>query len=79
MPAVPRSARAHMEEVRRWREVLLQEQCLNPVYATDSPDWEVWFALEHEEQRWCSVQHMRASTPLPPVVRDEDLEEETAY
>ncbi|KAE8799606.1 hypothetical protein D1007_24985 [Hordeum vulgare] len=41
--AVPRSARVHLEEVTKRRR--------DPTYAADSPNWEVWFAVEHEEQR----------------------------
>ncbi|KAE8815715.1 hypothetical protein D1007_06771 [Hordeum vulgare] len=51
VPAVPRSARLHAEEVSRRRRLLTPEQCLNPAYAADSPHREFWFTVEHEEQR----------------------------
>ena len=56
------------------------EQHLNPAYAADSPDWEVFlFVFKDEEQRRRGVQHVRAGTPPPLVVRNEDLEEEASY
>ncbi|KAE8771496.1 hypothetical protein D1007_31400 [Hordeum vulgare] len=49
--ALSRSARMHANEVSRHRRQLTPEQWLNPVYTADSPHWEVWFAMKHEEQR----------------------------
>ena len=49
--AVPRFARLHAEEVSLRRRLLMPEQRQNHAYASDSPRWEVWFAVEHEEQR----------------------------
>ena len=51
VPAAPRTARAHAEEVRRRRALLTPEQRLDKAYATDSPNWARWFAFEHEEAR----------------------------
>ncbi|KAE8819422.1 hypothetical protein D1007_02647 [Hordeum vulgare] len=80
MPAVSRSARAHAEEVSRRRRQLTSKQRLNPIYAADSPGWEVWFALEHEEQCRHDVRDVQSGPPPPsPVVRDEDQEAEAAY
>ena len=51
VPAAPRSARAHAEEVRRRRVLLTPEQRRAAAYASDSPSWACWFAFEHEEAR----------------------------
>ena len=51
VPAVPRTQRAHDDEVRRRRAQLTPEQRRLSEYAADSPNWEAWFALKHEEQR----------------------------
>ncbi|KAE8788721.1 hypothetical protein D1007_37294 [Hordeum vulgare] len=78
MPAVPRSTQMHAEEVSRRRRQLTPEQRLNPVYAADSPHREVWFAVEHEEQRRRDLQLGGPPSP-PPIVSDEDQEAEAAY
>ncbi|KAE8790703.1 hypothetical protein D1007_34908 [Hordeum vulgare] len=73
--AVPR---AHAEEVsHRWRQ-LTPEQRLKPVYAADTPNWEVWFVLEHEEQRRSSLRDVQPGGPPshPPVVSNEDQDAE---
>ena len=78
MPAAPRTARAHAEEVRRRRALLMPEQRLDKAYATDSPNWARWFAFEHEEARRRGVREVdRRPTPL--VVREEDQAAEDAY
>ncbi|KAE8813588.1 fructokinase-like 2, chloroplastic [Hordeum vulgare] len=41
---VPRTARAHADEVRRWQQKLTPKQWHNPVNVADSPKWEAWFA-----------------------------------
>ena len=51
VPAVPRTARVHAEEVRRRRALLTPEQRREAAYASDSPNWARWFAFEHEEAR----------------------------
>ncbi|KAE8797522.1 hypothetical protein D1007_27288 [Hordeum vulgare] len=51
IPAVSRSARAHAKELRRRRALLTPEQRRDPTYATDYPEWEVWFAVQHERER----------------------------
>ncbi|KAE8802624.1 hypothetical protein D1007_21660 [Hordeum vulgare] len=38
VPAVPRSARVHAEEVTKRRRLLKAEQRRDPTYATDSPN-----------------------------------------
>ena len=78
MPAAPWPARAHAEEVRRWRALLTPEQCREAAYATDSPNWARWFAFEHKEARRRGVREVdRRPTPL--VVREEDQAAEDAY
>nr|XP_040256432.1 uncharacterized protein LOC109742167 [Aegilops tauschii subsp. strangulata] len=77
VPTVPRSQRAHAEEVRRRRELMIPAQRRLPAYAPDSPNWEVWFSLEHEEERHHGVQYHHAN-PLPPS-EVEPEEEEEAY
>ncbi|KAE8797743.1 hypothetical protein D1007_27020 [Hordeum vulgare] len=62
MPAVPRSAWVHAEEVSRCQRLLTTEQLRDPTYAVDSPNWEVWFAVEHEEQ---SRRGVREVQPAP--------------
>ncbi|KAE8797586.1 hypothetical protein D1007_27241 [Hordeum vulgare] len=57
----------------------MPEKWLNPAYATDSPDWEVLYAFEHEDQGRRGVRDARAGTPPPLVVRDEDQKAEAAY
>jgi hypothetical protein len=79
VPAVPRSARAHAEEVRRRQQQLTPEQRLDPANAADAPNWEVWFAFEHAEQRRRGVRDVRACTPPPLIMCDEDQEAEAAY
>ena len=51
VPAAPRSARAHAEEVRRRWALLTEEQRADPRFAVDSLNWARWFAFEHEEAR----------------------------
>ncbi|KAE8771729.1 hypothetical protein D1007_56382 [Hordeum vulgare] len=72
--AVPQLAHAHAMEVRHRQQQLMPKQRLNLTYAAHSPDWEVWFAFEHEDQRRCGIRDMRAGTPPPLVIRDEDQE-----
>ncbi|KAE8809497.1 hypothetical protein D1007_13917 [Hordeum vulgare] len=79
VPAVPRSMRAHAEEVRRRRKQLTPEQRGKPVYIADSPNWEAWFAWEHEEQQRRGICNVVAGSPLPLVLREEDQEAEAAY
>ncbi|KAE8813244.1 Phosphoinositide phospholipase C 6 [Hordeum vulgare] len=45
---MPRSARAHAEEVCRRREAVTPEQLQMRAYSRDSPNWCV---LDHEEER----------------------------
>ena len=46
-------------------------------YAADSPNWEAWFALEHEEQRRSGVDAVPPPFPLlPPHVQPEDMDAE---
>ncbi|KAE8815242.1 hypothetical protein D1007_07371 [Hordeum vulgare] len=47
--AVPRLTRVHLEEVTKRRRLLTVEQRRDPTYATDSPNWEVCFAVEQEQ------------------------------
>ncbi|XP_044978574.1 uncharacterized protein LOC123445627 [Hordeum vulgare subsp. vulgare] len=79
--AVPRSTRVHLEEVTKRRRLLTAEQRRDPTYVADSPNWEVWFAVEHEEQRRRGVRQVQPGglPPPPPVVSDEDQEAEAAY
>ena len=80
VPAVPRSQRAHDDEVRRRRAQLTPEQRRLPEYAADSPNWEAWFALEHEEQRRSGVDAVPPPfPPPPPQVEPEDMEAEAEY
>ncbi|KAE8806582.1 hypothetical protein D1007_17399 [Hordeum vulgare] len=71
----------HAQEVSHRRRQQTSEQQLNPVYAADSPNWEVWFTLEHEEQRRRGMPDVQPGDPPPPplVVSDEDQEAEAAY
>ncbi|KAE8767021.1 Pre-mRNA-processing factor 39 [Hordeum vulgare] len=71
----------HAEEVSRRRRQLALEQRLNPVYAADSLHWEVWFAVEHEEQRQRGMHNVQIGGPPQPlpVVSDEDQEVKAAY
>ena len=50
-----------------------------PEYEADSPNWEAWFALEHEEQWRRGVLHHHANPVPPPIVKPEDEEDEAAY
>ncbi|KAE8807101.1 Pre-mRNA-processing factor 39 [Hordeum vulgare] len=79
--AVPRSTRVHAEEVTKRRHLLTAEQRRDPTYVADSPNWEVWFVVEHEEQRRRGVRQVQPGgpPPPPPVVSDEDQEAEAAY
>ncbi|KAE8815950.1 hypothetical protein D1007_06486 [Hordeum vulgare] len=54
---------------------------LDPVYAANSPNWEVWFAVEHEEQHGCGMHEVQPEGPSSPplVIDDEDQEAEAAY
>ena len=80
VPAVPHTQRAHDDEVRRRRAQLTPEQCRLHEYATDSPNWEAWFALEHEEQRRSGVDAVPPLfPPPPPQVEPEDMEAEAEY
>ena len=73
MPAAPRSARAHTEEVQRRRALLKPEQRREVAYAADSPNWKRWFAFEHEEARRRGVREVDRTVPPPPlIVREED-------
>ncbi|KAE8769895.1 hypothetical protein D1007_58443 [Hordeum vulgare] len=76
---MPRSTRVHLEEVTKQRRLLTAEQRRDPTYVTDSPNWEVWFAMEHEQQRRRGVRQVQPGGPPPPVVNDEDQEAEAAY
>ncbi|KAE8794462.1 betaine aldehyde dehydrogenase [Hordeum vulgare] len=71
----------HAEEVSSRQRLLTSEQQQNPAYAADSPKWELWFAVKHEEQRRRGVHDVQLGGPLPPplVVSDEDQEVEAAY
>ncbi|KAE8773106.1 hypothetical protein D1007_54814 [Hordeum vulgare] len=77
VPAVSLSARMHTQEMSRRRRQLTPEQRLNPMYAADSPNWEVWFALEHEEQHRHGVLDVQLRGPLPPPLVGSDEGEET--
>ena len=65
---MPRLARVHAEEVRWCRELLTSDQHAMRAYAPDSPNWERWFALEHEEERRRSVDVDHDVLPPPPWV-----------
>nr|XP_020157401.1 formin-like protein 20 [Aegilops tauschii subsp. strangulata] len=78
--AVPRTQRAHDEKVRRRRAQLTPEQQRMPEYAADSPNWEAWFAFEHEEQRRVGVDAAPPPFPPPPPrVEPEEMEAEVEY
>ncbi|KAE8795158.1 Pre-mRNA-processing factor 39 [Hordeum vulgare] len=78
--AVPRSARAHTEEVRCQRALLTPEQRRDPSYATDLSNWARWFAFEHEEARRRDVREVDRTVPPPPlIIREEDQAPEAAY
>ncbi|KAE8778749.1 hypothetical protein D1007_48250 [Hordeum vulgare] len=81
VPDVLPSTRVHLEEVTKQRRLLTAEQRRDPTYAVDSPNWEVWLAVEHEEQRRRGVRQVQPGgpPPPPPVVSDEDQEAEAAY
>ncbi|KAE8793430.1 hypothetical protein D1007_31913 [Hordeum vulgare] len=81
VPAVPRSTRVHAKEVSRRRRLLTAEKRRDPTHAAESPNWEVWFAVEHEEQRRRGVCEVQPGGPLPPppVVSGEDQVAEAAY
>ena len=80
VPAAPRTARTHAEEVRRRRALLTPEQRAEPQYAVDSPNWARWFAFEHEKARRRGVRGVdRSLQPPPLIVRGEDQEAEAAY
>ncbi|KAE8776493.1 hypothetical protein D1007_50790 [Hordeum vulgare] len=49
-----------------------------PAYTSDSPNWEVWFALEHEEERTRGMQ-INPAVPAPPREVKPEEEEEAAY
>lgn len=51
VPAVPRSNRARLEEIRRRRAKLDPELRAHPDYAEDFPYWEPWFASKHEARQ----------------------------
>ncbi|XP_037472799.1 uncharacterized protein LOC119348897 [Triticum dicoccoides] len=79
VPAVPRSQCPHDEEVRRKRKQLTPAQWRKPEYTVDSPNWEAWFALEHEEQ-WRLGAHINHDLPSPPLrVQPEEEEAEAEY
>lgn len=79
VPAVPRSQRPHDEEVRRKWKQLTPAQWRKPEYTVDSPNWEAWFALEHEEQ-WRLGAHINHDLPSPPLwVQPEEEEAEAEY
>ncbi|KAE8783001.1 adp-ribosylation factor-related protein 1 [Hordeum vulgare] len=63
VPAVPQSARVHAEEVSRRRRLLTAEQRRDLTYAADFPNWEVWFAVEHEEHRRRGVREVQPGGP----------------
>ncbi|KAE8802242.1 hypothetical protein D1007_22120 [Hordeum vulgare] len=73
--------RVHLEEMTKRRRQLTVEQRRDPTYATDSPNREVWFAVEHVEQHRRGVRQVQPGgpPPPPPVVSDEDQEAEVAY
>ena len=48
-------------------------------YAPDSPNWERWFALEHEEERRQGVHVDHDIPPLSPEVLLREQDEEVAY
>ena len=48
-----------------------------PDHTADSPHWEVWFALEHEEQHRLGVHQHHIHPPSPPL--DQPEEEEAAF
>ncbi|KAE8767676.1 hypothetical protein D1007_60926 [Hordeum vulgare] len=64
--------------IRRRRTLLTPEQRCDPTYAADSPEWEVWFAVEHERERIHGAQFDTAIPPPPPQVKPEEQEEEEA-
>ncbi|KAE8799963.1 hypothetical protein D1007_24587 [Hordeum vulgare] len=74
--AMARSARAHVEEVRRRWEQLMLEQRHNPTYAADSLDWEAWFAWEHKEHHRRGVRDVVVGSSSPLIVCEEEQEAE---
>ncbi|KAE8777915.1 hypothetical protein D1007_49273 [Hordeum vulgare] len=65
VPTVPRLTRVHLKVVSKQRRLLTAEQRRDPTYAADSPNWKVWFAVEHEEQRRCGVRQVQPGGPPP--------------
>ncbi|KAE8795085.1 hypothetical protein D1007_30025 [Hordeum vulgare] len=59
VPAVSRSTRVHAEEVAKQQRLLTTEQRQDTTYAVDSPNWEAWFAVEHEEQSHRGVRQVQ--------------------
>ncbi|KAE8768394.1 hypothetical protein D1007_60133 [Hordeum vulgare] len=79
IPAVSWSARAHAEEVCRRRALLTPEQRRDPTFVGDSPEWEVWFAIEHERECIHSAQFDTTILAPPPQVKPEEQEEDATY
>ena len=80
VPAAPRSARTHPEELRRRRALLTPEQHGDEAYAYDSPNWARWFTFEHEEARRRDISEVDRTVPPPPlIVCGEDHAAEAAY
>ncbi|VAH83944.1 unnamed protein product [Triticum turgidum subsp. durum] len=65
---------------RCWRRAqLTPEQRRLPEYAADSPNWEAWFALEHEEQRRSGVDAVPPLFPPPPPQEQADSKQHMRY
>ena len=62
----------------RWAQ-LTQAHRRMPEYAAYSPNWEPWFALEHEEQRPLGVHINHDLPPSPLRVEPEEEEVEAEY
>ncbi|KAE8770181.1 Cytochrome P450 71C4 [Hordeum vulgare] len=73
--AVPRSARVHAEEVRRYRRLLTPEQRQNLACADDSPNWELWFTVEHEVRDEDQEAETAYQAAVAAVLRDSEAEE----
>ncbi|KAE8785410.1 hypothetical protein D1007_40899 [Hordeum vulgare] len=76
---VPRSVRAHTEEVRQHREDLTPDQRVLRAYMLDSLNWEHWFALNHKEERHRGVHADQVVPPPLLEVLREDEDEAVAY
>ncbi|KAE8778750.1 hypothetical protein D1007_48251 [Hordeum vulgare] len=66
-------------DMKGWHALVMPEQRCAPVYTPGSPNWDAWFATEHDVRCRSAVQIEPDYASSPPMAVQEDEEADATY